>query len=1475
MSSPDLSLSVNSLYELSIYAFNLKSNTTPKSSTIKKITAVAAHFVGKSERENTPLSGLDQIALEILRKRFPWYELQALPKNTTLAKTYNKSLEIMIDNYYLQGFDPEIELKGYYNTFSDMLEVFLRREKNPEKRFDFAKICARIKPRDTGNYFKSFCIVDSQQQFEIAKLCGGNLVEFIGNFNITDPDQRFELAKLCAGDFRILSVISQFELKESHSAEIACLFLKNNNSNVTLHDFNFKNFKIADPELQYKIALAAVGSFGLDLPSNFKMFDKITDEDHIFEIAKKCTETYSGALSLQQAFKNFVISDENRRLELLKKCLEKTKVLDCRHSGTAYYIQDFNIQSPTEFLEIVKECAQQDGAATAKCFKRYGIEDPLQQYQIAKLCVKHGKAEVVKELLENFVVENFTSKQRFKIALLAAEKDGETISVTIKNWDIEDPDQLFMIAKACAKQNGVKTAENFKNFDINDPKRCFKIAKLAALQGGGVRENFSQFEITKPNLILELVKMCARNDGVLVAKLFPTFNITAPEQVFEIAKLCIQQRGAAVGVHIQNFGITDPDRRFDLFRMCAKSFQGLTPAAAVFENFEITDPEKCFEAAKWCAEQSTKCTIENLEKFMLQTAEQLYQFAEICFETFPAAALHCFSKFESFTLLQKIQLAKISARVDANDTLQCFYKFDIKNIEIIFEIVKICAENNAEDTAKFFRTLSLTPPNVFSYKLPPSPLNPAQRFTIARICAHGSAYDAMSNIRNFDLEEEAALEIFRLALTEDPLGTLKSYSRFEEYFSNSELIVSMLNNTVIYELFRGNLEIAGYLKDLDNTNPLFEFLSKFETFTLNQLKEFISTLCPQESQFSHILANILSQTPEKHLKTHLFVFALMLFGFQNLKPEHLQWCEKNKDIQKDFKEIMDVRVPSLRPQLLKGMMIAIIGNTSKPIPGLAAFKSHYPLTMQAQLYNLLVRGQVLMSDVMQLHKMLSLREKKTIDDITSSTKLQAQSLTTSKLTGRKTAFLRDKLKTQILLKALVLLNEIPENHTDILKKILSENKTDTSPPNQEQILRNLYNLISIIEFGGIDQIVGDVKLEELSAHLFERKLFVSGFENISERFDRIFTDSRNPQAIRILAGKYASSGEEDLCRSLGDFIASVLKGTYEEDRNNPELDTHLTEIEKISPGIIQEWWSIPVEPVNVTETAETEPQKLSEEQLFQWMRDKLLVHHHLEALSQFPYLEGYLRGNLSLTLPIASSSSESPLEKLRREFQETCIACISSGTREELNGYLLKIKRIMRELHMESEEFMNDIGVFLDERVAEGKWRGVETTDPVDILLCGTEILGSCQRIDGAVQLNQGLEGYLKNGRTRMVAVKNIEVGVNRSRMMIKLFIDPIKNSPVMLLERAYPETISDEDKKVLITLAIRKAERRGITVVEKKGQGKKYPNPIISYPCRGVSDYSDAAGGVMKRGITTLSEDLTIVYEPSKVKRARKKMSL
>ncbi len=47
------------------------------------------------------------------------------------------------------------------------------------------------------------------------------------------------------------------------------------------------------------------------------------------------------------------------------------------------------------------------------------------------------------------------------------------------------------------------------------------------------------------------------------------------------------------------------------------------------------------------------------------------------------------------------------------------------------------------------------------------------------------------------------------------------------------------------------------------------------------------------------------------------------------------------------------------------------------------------------------------------------------------------------------------------------------------------------------------------------------------------------------------------------------------------------------------------------------------------------------------------------------------------------------------------------------------------------------------------------TDDPVKILLCGSFMQDSCQRVDGFPKYNQGLDGYLLGGHIKLVVIED------------------------------------------------------------------------------------------------------------------------
>ena len=84
--------------------------------------------------------------------------------------------------------------------------------------------------------------------------------------------------------------------------------------------------------------------------------------------------------------------------------------------------------------------------------------------------------------------------------------------------------------------------------------------------------------------------------------------------------------------------------------------------------------------------------------------------------------------------------------------------------------------------------------------------------------------------------------------------------------------------------------------------------------------------------------------------------------------------------------------------------------------------------------------------------------------------------------------------------------------------------------------------------------------------------------------------------------------------------------------------------------------------------------------------------------------------------------------------------------------------------------------------IGEKKWFVVDTDDVRDILFCG--IGGSCLNHAGAPEVNKALLGYMRDGKRRMIAVKDAKGKIN-ARCMLLLVLDK-DNLPVLLQEPTY-----------------------------------------------------------------------------------------
>ncbi|MBA3602599.1 MAG: hypothetical protein H0W50_02940 [Parachlamydiaceae bacterium] len=111
---------------------------------------------------------------------------------------------------------------------------------------------------------------------------------------------------------------------------------------------------------------------------------------------------------------------------------------------------------------------------------------------------------------------------------------------------------------------------------------------------------------------------------------------------------------------------------------------------------------------------------------------------------------------------------------------------------------------------------------------------------------------------------------------------------------------------------------------------------------------------------------------------------------------------------------------------------------------------------------------------------------------------------------------------------------------------------------------------------------------------------------------------------------------------------------------------------------------------------------------------------------------------------------------------------------DKLKKILVEIQEILKASPFNTPGFAHDIKGKINEKalsMAIGNNVVIEMDDPIDILLCGTEVDGSCQRVDGDANLNKGLLGYSMDGKIKILAIKSAEgpLGKINARCLLKV----------------------------------------------------------------------------------------------------------
>ncbi len=361
-------------------------------------------------------------------------------------------------------------------------------------------------------------------------------------------------------------------------------------------------------------------------------------------------------------------------------------------------------------------------------------------------------------------------------------------------------------------------------------------------------------------------------------------------------------------------------------------------------------------------------------------------------------------------------------------------------------------------------------------------------------------------------------------------------------------------------------------------------------------------------------------------------------------------------------------------------------------------------------------------------------------------------------------------------------------------------------------------------------------IDEFSAS-FEKLVPLKDFKgNVSDRYEKIFAKSRNPYGLITYAAGLKTLNDLEVMECLGRFVSAVFNGTFKETRYDTANNLHIKTISESHLEILKLWKQNSEKTLEISQEEENNKDFNTKE----WLRTKLITDRHLGE-TKIPFIEDYFKATTDEDRLLVSKKLTEELEKAPSEILKLQQACIVFAEAKPDNFTPL-LKEIQSCLD-ERTEFAHDVNGMLQGKKKTSALKIVNTDDPIDLLLCGSDVSGSCQRLDGNPKLNKGLLGYLMDGKNRLLAIKDVK-GKIVARCLLRLMWDGA--GPVIYRDRIYPEINDFRLTKALNQSAIELAKELK-TPLTGPDEGIPYEKSLHALGGSAPYEYCDACHGIQK----------------------------
>lgn len=860
---------------------------------------------------------------------------------------------------------------------------------------------------------------------------------------------------------------------------------------------------------------------------------------------------------------------------------------------------------------------------------------------------------------------------------------------------------------------------------------------------------------------------------------------------------------------VTEFDLTDQE---DIKKILPQGFVG--QIVSKIKDFGINDQATLVKIAMICAKEDANVTAKNIKKFNIKDQKALVEIAMQCTENKAKAVAKNIKKFKIKDKEEVLKIAKKCAEKKPWVVARFISNFGIEDQKALVGIAKLCAERDPRSVSEYISNFEIKDQKAL--------------VEIALCCAKEDPESVSENITRFRIEDEKDRVEIAIKCAEKGAHFVTQYIRGFGIKNQKPLV------EIAVRCAERNPELVSrYIRNFPIEDQ--EVLIKIAGIIIDALK------CPDNNKIwiKHLFDSYFSQSQSILQRSQIPWFIESLANMANLNPEALKLTRESNI----FDHLMTLRDPKLRNDLTeKWFKIAASEIDKNSFDHL--FKS---LNEMNGMKLLAIPLCALMHQGVDPEKI-----NRVIKKISS--------------------FQRDAVKVRQVLELILLLSSSDslnlKQADQALDRIFLQSDTDA------QLQKNIMAAKALLRIKDSEWVSSNKSIQESFYSKLQQLVPMKKFKGDPVlSYETTFGSSRFPEALLIYAATLRHAGDPEIQECLGQYVVSVFDHMFLADRYNENNNPHLTTIYRARPDLKAKWGNcrgnLQVELKNEQST----------EKMFnadQWL-DAVLNSDDAEQMELTfvrrcihksereqreiqneltQEIKNYTKGKMKKDL-------DTDAKFLNLKLQFACVQLLTAPNpkpvkcMEEIKKWLT-LNQISNQFTTAVQDLLVDINSRKKDHSENESINAVISDDPIDLLLCGTEVT-TCQSIDSSSSVCHGLLGYIMDGKNKLLVVKD-KNGKIVARALISLVWDGKK--PVLYRETFYPTTITKAQENALNDLAKSLSKAMDVPLTGSDDQGQPYGHELQTFGGPAPYEYSDSARRLTSKGKFTI-RNAVLLYDP------------